>query len=60
MSAEAEDIGDRLYGLARRLYPICRSITGKGVRDTLAIVRSTSTRDPRGAYRHARLRLGRA
>jgi aminopeptidase-like protein len=39
VSAEAGDIGDRLYGLARRLYPICRSITGKGVRDTLAIVR---------------------
>ncbi len=32
------DIGDRLYDLARELYPINRSITGQGVRDTLAIV----------------------
>src|SRR5207237_2826916 len=32
------DIGDRLYDLARELYPINRSITGQGVRDTLTIV----------------------
>lgn len=28
-----------MYGLVRRLYPICRSITGDGVRETLGILR---------------------
>ena len=27
-----------MYRLMEELYPICRSITGKGVRDTLAII----------------------
>jgi aminopeptidase-like protein len=27
-----------LYGLVQELYPICRSITGQGVRDTLRII----------------------
>jgi aminopeptidase-like protein len=27
-----------LYGLARQLYPICRSITGNGVRETLGLI----------------------
>ncbi len=31
--------GARLHALVARLYPICRSITGAGVRDTLAILR---------------------
>ncbi|MDP2325893.1 MAG: DUF4910 domain-containing protein [Gammaproteobacteria bacterium] len=31
-------IGDELHALCRRLYPIVRSITGKGVRDTLHIL----------------------
>lgn len=31
--------GDEMYALAQRLYPICRSITGDGVRQTLAILR---------------------
>ena len=31
--------GVEMYALARRLYPICRSITGQGVRETLAILR---------------------
>lgn len=31
--------GDEMYGLVRRLYPICRSITGDGVRETLGILR---------------------
>ncbi len=35
-----DDIGDRLYGLARQMFPITRSITGQGVRDTLALVGS--------------------
>jgi aminopeptidase-like protein len=31
-----EDAGARMYALVEELYPICRSITGDGVRDTLA------------------------
>ncbi len=30
--------GERLYALVRELYPICRSITGNGVRRTLEIL----------------------
>ncbi len=35
----AGSVGEDIYGLMERLYPICRSITGDGVRETLAIVR---------------------
>ena len=31
--------GERLHRFAARLYPICRSITGAGVRKTLALIR---------------------
>ena len=31
-------IGDSIYALAVRLFPICRSITGDGVRETLRIL----------------------
>jgi aminopeptidase-like protein len=34
-----EDIGDQIFALAARIYPICRSITGDGVRDTLQELR---------------------
>ena len=34
----AERIGAEIYGLMRRLYPICRSITGDGVRRSLAML----------------------
>ncbi|HEX3776575.1 MAG TPA: DUF4910 domain-containing protein [Polyangiaceae bacterium] len=34
------DEATELYALVRELYPICRSITGQGVRDTLAILAS--------------------
>lgn len=30
--------GEHIYHLAERLFPICRSITGEGVRQTLAII----------------------
>src|SRR5262245_60974034 len=30
--------GGQMYGLMQRLYPICRSITGSGVRQTLEIL----------------------
>ena len=32
------DIGNEIYNLIERLYPICRSITGDGVRETLSIL----------------------
>lgn len=35
---KSNDIGDRIYQLASQLYPICRSITGNGVRETLKIL----------------------
>ncbi|MGH8643649.1 MAG: DUF2172 domain-containing protein, partial [Gammaproteobacteria bacterium] len=31
-------LGEYLYALVERLYPLCRSITGDGLRQTLAIV----------------------
>lgn len=31
-------MGDNMYGLMEALYPICRSITGNGVRETLKII----------------------
>lgn len=33
--------GDALHRLVRRLYPICRSITGPGVRETLTLLRES-------------------
>src|SRR6185369_9990960 len=33
--AAGEGIGTDIFALAARIYPICRSITGNGVRDTL-------------------------
>lgn len=32
------ELGERAYAFARELFPICRSITGEGVRRTLALV----------------------
>lgn len=32
--------GDEIHALAAALYPICRSITGNGVRETLALLRA--------------------
>jgi aminopeptidase-like protein len=32
-----EEVGEAMYRLIKNLYPICRSITGDGVRKTLAI-----------------------
>jgi aminopeptidase-like protein len=36
VAADAEAIGAAMHALVRELYPICRSITGDGVRATLA------------------------
>lgn len=38
-SIDQEQVGAKLYALIRRLYPICRSITGNGVRETLSIIK---------------------
>jgi aminopeptidase-like protein len=37
-SLEGEALGRDLHALVERLYPICRSITGNGVRQTLGIL----------------------
>jgi aminopeptidase-like protein len=34
-----KSIGNQMYDLMKELYPICRSITGNGVRETLNIIR---------------------
>jgi aminopeptidase-like protein len=39
LSPTAADVGRAMYDLVARLYPICRSITGDGVRETLSVVR---------------------
>ncbi len=36
----ADSIGKEIYALAAEIYPICRSITGNGVRDTLQRIRA--------------------
>src|SRR5229473_8310120 len=33
-----EDIGEEIFAFAAEIYPICRSITGNGVRDTLRAI----------------------
>lgn len=33
------DLGRRMYRLMEKLFPICRSITGEGVRETLSIIK---------------------
>ena len=33
------DVGDEIYRVIRELYPLCRSITGNGVRETLSIIK---------------------
>jgi len=37
-TADRSDIGLEMFALIRELYPICRSITGNGVRETLGII----------------------
>ena len=38
MSTASEQMGIEMYELLRRLFPLCRSITGEGVRDSLRII----------------------
>lgn len=35
---ETPALGEEMHGLMAELYPICRSLTGNGVRETLAII----------------------
>lgn len=37
--ADAKDLGKQMYELCELLFPICRSITGNGVRKTLSIIK---------------------
>ena len=54
----AARLGAELYGLVAELYPICRSITGDGVRETLRrIQQRLPLDDPRSSFRHAGVRL---
>jgi len=39
LNEEFSDIGLQLHAFAELMYPVCRSITGQGVRDTLEMVR---------------------
>ena len=41
---EREITGEKIYSLLKRIYPICRSITGDGVRKTLEIVKTVDQR----------------
>ena len=36
----SDSLGSKIYKLAEELFPICRSITGDGVRETLSILQS--------------------
>ena len=38
-------IGDKIYDLAVKLYPINRSLTGNGVRETLEILKKVGIED---------------
>ncbi len=42
---ESFSLGDEIYSLIRELYPICRSITGDGFRETLARIRKEISLD---------------
>jgi len=35
VTSDPEDLGQRMYRLIEELYPVCRSITGEGLRETL-------------------------
>jgi len=37
--SQQEEMGAQIYALVRRIFPLCRSITGKGVRDTIDILK---------------------
>ena len=42
-SLDSGEIGEEIYKLITDLYPICRSITGDGVRETFKIIKKLRT-----------------
>src|ERR1051325_6685556 len=38
IDSDMEALGDEIYGRIERLYPICRSITGNGLRESLRLL----------------------
>jgi aminopeptidase-like protein len=44
---DSPDIGEQIYALAAEIYPICRSIAGPGVRETLAHLQQHVAIEPR-------------
>jgi aminopeptidase-like protein len=36
---QINNVGNEMFGLIKKLFPICRSITGNGVRESLAIIK---------------------
>ena len=38
-TGQSDVIGRQVHDLARKLYPICRSITGEGIRETLRVLK---------------------
>ena len=38
LDEKTENISQEIFDLIEKLYPICRSITGEGVRQTLKII----------------------
>jgi len=45
---DASDIGGSIYRLASELYPICRSITGPGLRESLGVLQRVVPLEVRG------------
>ncbi|WP_228055560.1 DUF4910 domain-containing protein [Lusitaniella coriacea] len=41
LTSEADRVGQEMYQLVERLYPLCRSITGDGVRETLKTLKNS-------------------
>ena len=55
---DGQEAGRAIHALIRDLYPICRSITGDGMRQTLArLQEGNSDRGDRGSQRHPGVRL---
>ena len=40
LEISSDEIKDEMYSLMENLFPICRSITGNGVRETLKILQN--------------------
>jgi aminopeptidase-like protein len=55
-----EDPGSVMHAFIARLFPICRSITGDGVRETLRLVQDQIPIEVHEVHRHPGLRLERA